>query len=485
MGRKRQCKVCKKPVSGHRGPWGKGKCRNSVSSQPKEDSISDCSDTPESPEKTNMDRVYIGDDLLKSQTDNPFIGPMVFDQQPDMALVLCDIQAKMDSMLQSVSQVCGSRSHVPEPRGAAKPGMTRDMSGSGNPQQGPHLATCSGARPKTSYTQQQAWPPVIDHSHSLQGMASGPHQATSHTPGINQQHAGGMPANYNSVQHGSTMTGGHSHSHAGEASHAAMCSCAQGMQASLPSQSIPGLRSIEGIQDLRQFSPVSSTPDKTLKAALCGEYINLDDFLNNLIVPNDTISDIQSYVDQSGNISYRQKYQKRRINDILTWLEAWAGYEATMISFQGPQLYSSMVSYRLKMIEFSKKYVWASVATLDMRHRASISRKSLDFAFIDPEMITSVLDATAIRPSAQRCLRCRSYNHTVKDCPFPGESIPTTKAKSKFANDICNNWNNLKCTFKTCRRQHICRQCKGPLPFEKCRSEGKCATATTKYAGNI
>ena len=67
---------------------------------------------------------------------------------------------------------------------------------------------------------------------------------------------------------------------------------------------LPGLVPVNQNQDFALLAPVPGIQDKTVKSALHGEWQNLQEWLFNPIVPNETLNDLQSYVDHSGSIQY-------------------------------------------------------------------------------------------------------------------------------------------------------------------------------------
>ncbi len=68
--------------------------------------------------------------------------------------------------------------------------------------------------------------------------------------------------------------------------------------------SVPGLRSTVGLTKYSSVHTIPGTPDKIIQQ---GEYVCLDEFLQNYTVNNTEVQDIQSYVDSSGNVTERNK----------------------------------------------------------------------------------------------------------------------------------------------------------------------------------
>ncbi len=145
----------------------------------------------------------------------------------------------------------------------------------------------------------------------------------------------------------------------------------------------------------------------SIKNALADEYISMESFLSNLHFAPDNAADLQTYVDNAANVGYKPKHQKRKIICHGDWLEAFTNYEQTMLNYHKCwNLYKSMSDYRTLITKYEKRYHWNAVQAFDMQHRASLSRKSVNFREVDFTLQSQVLDATAIKIGAPRCHRC-------------------------------------------------------------------------------
>jgi len=187
--------------------------------------------------------------------------------------------------------------------------------------------------------------------------------------------------------------------------------------------------------ELRTYCPIEGVPDATLKGALKGEFVYLDQFLLNLVVSPDCEGELCQYL-ENGQISYKPRRSKRKIVNLATWLEAWGNYERLMVRFHGLQeVYEHMAEYRAYICDCDKKYMWSAIAAYDIRHRAKLSRKSVYFSTADVTLQAQLLDASAIKSNALRCYRCKSFQHNVSECPFPQGAIqktaPTVSQKKK------------------------------------------------------
>ncbi len=230
---------------------------------------------------------------------------------------------------------------------------------------------------------------------------------------------------------------------------------------------------------------------------------------------HDTLTDVTSYIDKEGHVSYKTRFQKRKVSNQKLWDESWSAYTELMTMYHGVQVFKTMEHYRRAIAELDKKIIWPAVSALDLRHRCNLSKRSIDFSSVDANLKNMVLDSTAIKQYAIRCTKCRSTEHETHECdfpvlPLPAANPPGKKSGGKFggnrtsqhnggsdqlssqhgksaqsSSQICNNFNNNKCTSRNCTRAHIRRVCRGPLPFEVCQRQGKCASGKVQLAGPI
>ena len=249
-----------------------------------------------------------------------------------------------------------------------------------------------------------------------------------------------------------------------------------------PSSTIAqGMQISSHIQDNSWMEIAPHVSPKTIAAAQNGELINLVEFLPTTECYND---ESEVYV-TDGIMQSRPKRTKRTIDSCYTWLMAWSVYEQVIVE-KHHSVYSKFAKYRSLIQQCDRRYVWQSVYSYDVQFRAKCgAKKSFDFDNMDVTLYTTLLDATAIRGGGKQCARCRSYDHFVKNCPFPEEYSLAQTAKTKpqqrgtpskdkwFHQNIegCNNFQNGRCFYAGCTRAHVCRRCRGPEPFYKCPCE--------------
>ena len=160
------------------------------------------------------------------------------------------------------------------------------------------------------------------------------------------------------------------------------------------------------------------------------------------------------------------------------------GYESIVVN-RHPEAYGKLAKYRALIQNCDRRYLWHAVYAYDIRFWASCGvNKFFDFDHTDVTLYTTVLDATAIKASGRQCARCRSYDHQVRECPFPEETSMVlasmadkksrTHTKDKWFHDNtegCNNYQYGRCYFAGCKRAHVCRKCHGPEPSYKYKCE--------------
>ena len=69
-----------------------------------------------------------------------------------------------------------------------------------------------------------------------------------------------------------------------------------------------------------------------------------------------------------------------------------------------------------------KKFNWSAVQMYDIRLWAMCTHQGCSFITMDQALMATILDATAVKTSANKCFRCGSFNHLVDGCLFPQTS---------------------------------------------------------------
>ncbi len=207
---------------------------------------------------------------------------------------------------------------------------------------------------------------------------------------------------------------------------------------------------------------VLGVSQKDLDSSLQGEFGELNMYLPPVLASNSIpLTDIEPYLDNIGVVCYKQKRSTRKITNFSSWSEAWTRFSKFMVKYVGFHVHEHMADYYLFMLESEKKFAWSAIFVFDYRHRLNLSIKCsindrLAYACMDPMLLSTVLDVTAIKPNATKCSCCKAYDHLVSRCPFP------EMTKSAPGTEVCQNVNKEICRFReTCFRKHVCRVCGG------------------------
>lgn len=226
-------------------------------------------------------------------------------------------------------------------------------------------------------------------------------------------------------------------------------------------------------RNLPYFAEQVPVNDELRRNVYEGAYIDLNNF---------TMSSEEETFYVPTNMDKIQK-PKRRISSYHSWAAAWNIYEALLMEYN-PTVYKQCAEYRNFILDCSTKYQWESVALFDIKHRVKLSAsRSFNFGTIDHTLFITTFDASTIKKRGA-CFRCKRTDHLVKNCPFLEEmqTAPQPSATVKQSNtyqqspfsvfngkEICNKFQDAKCFYPECKRAHVCRICKGPAPYSRCR----------------
>ena len=219
---------------------------------------------------------------------------------------------------------------------------------------------------------------------------------------------------------------------------------------------------------------------KTVTSIVSGEYVNMSELLPYNDIPSEELLPVYH---RDGTMSFQPKRSRKYINDFDTWLVSWSIFEAILMH-KKPELYSKLCQYRMSIQKASRKYNWYAVMTYDKRFRTKLAEtRSFSYDTVDSMAYVSTLDAAAVRTDAKQCHRCKSLDHLVSDCPFPPEPTMAKDPRRKESSwrqkpkpetwyfnskEGCNNWQFDNCRYPGCKRAHVCKGCRGPVPLTRC-----------------
>ena len=259
---------------------------------------------------------------------------------------------------------------------------------------------------------------------------------------------------------------------------------------------VSGLTQVENMGDLSKLAPFEGIPDRTLRNAVSGMYVEIEHFIKPTSSILDDTSELHTVMDATtGHVSYKLKKPNKDIDNLFSWINAFLNYTKLMMAAHGVQVAQVMVDYVKHIMESERKYLWPCVYAFDIRHREAMSGIHVNFMHLDPTIVVSILDPLAVKCDA-RCLRCKSNTHDTVDCPLNksstnnalppqsstnnGNARHRSRSRGKSAKDICHKFNSTQCTYNPCRKQHVCIGCYGDLPFRECAKTGPC----NRFEGN-
>ena len=248
------------------------------------------------------------------------------------------------------------------------------------------------------------------------------------------------------------------------------------------------LKPVPEIIDWESLDILPEFQDQATRKALRGEFLPLETVLINVHSGTEDIK-LETYL-ENGQLLVKSRKTRRRVVDILSWLEAFNTYENLMCQFHGVEVYMIMSSYKNIMIDWARKYQWYYINCFDISNRSQKSGKSLDFADYSMVLFSSTFHAgTLLKSGNTGCFKCGKPDHVRANCPFResgGASYTSNRnTASKGASssqEICYNFNQNRCSYKWCSRAHVCVGCGSKISLEDCKKFGRCSAGASSGA---
>ena len=208
-------------------------------------------------------------------------------------------------------------------------------------------------------------------------------------------------------------------------------------------------------------------PREVASAAVSGAYADLSRFA----ISASSISDGECLTLKDGQIRVSARNSGKQILSYNVWLKAWLNYEELLVHHHpdGLSRHRELAAHRRRIHDAQDLHAWKAVYAYDTAIRLELSKsRSLAFSSPFPHLYVANLHAGTLKADAPKCFRCQSTGHVVKNCPFP-ENGPSSEGKeNKKKPEVCFNFNEQKCKFPYCNRQHVCKFCRGPKPSVIC-----------------
>ena len=250
----------------------------------------------------------------------------------------------------------------------------------------------------------------------------------------------------------------------------------QGNLVDVPGTNGRDLSNMEPLPSLQRTETWGNLPPKTLKTALRGECISLED-LSDSNMTHEPVQ-VETYMDSDFNVTHKTTSNKgkKSIDNIVKWLEAWTVYEQILVSHFGLAMFKEMSEYKRFILEQEKKYVFSAVYAYDSRHRAALSSKSLRFTQINATLMHQCFEAISSKMSLVNEKRVEKQGDSEPQPFQPPPSAEAKTSKKPKSKSVCLKFNDLLCNDISCTRRHICRGCRGEKPYLTCIKTGKCAS---------
>ena len=221
-----------------------------------------------------------------------------------------------------------------------------------------------------------------------------------------------------------------------------------------PPHRIPGLRPVPADISELDLPYVEGLPERTLRQALEGQYVQIDHFLENIVYDIEGEGALEVITGEEGQIACRQKRGRRGVYNLVSWLEAFENYTRVMVNFHGVNLFNSFSAYKTVIIDYDRMYLWKAVHKFDMRHRNRKGGRSVDFHNIDLLLAGLIMNNLVMKTEATRCSICGDFKHIYQACPFqdaPGaqsrgsgrRSTSLVHASSHAANHTSHKTNEI------------------------------------------
>ena len=196
------------------------------------------------------------------------------------------------------------------------------------------------------------------------------------------------------------------------------------------------------------FSPI---PAKTVSQIVAGKYVRLGDLLSVNIVQ--TKPESQAFLDRHLVFLPKAKKQRRSIEDIVTWSEAFTIF-MLILTLYFPPRWKDLTSYKLFILrtycQFSGR-VWLAYDQAFRQHAAAT--KLIDWLTMNVQLYNFHPAGTSV---------CSGSGGSLSELPEP--------SGADSSQVICQSWNRSHCSaqFASCQFAHRCSTCAGSNHGSEC-----------------
>jgi len=199
------------------------------------------------------------------------------------------------------------------------------------------------------------------------------------------------------------------------------------------------------------FSPV---PAKLVAQIVAGKYVDLSELLAVNLVQKDP--EPQLLLDGRLVLTSQPKKQRRRIEDIASWMEAFAIFSLILVS-SFPHRWKDLMQYQLLILRTYRHFsgrVWLAYDQAFREHAAAT--RLTDWSSMNVQLFNFHAAGSSVRSSSLT---------TSTELPEP--------PGSSSSSILCKSWNKGRCMapFSFCRYAHRCSACSGAHRASSCSNQ--------------
>ena len=159
------------------------------------------------------------------------------------------------------------------------------------------------------------------------------------------------------------------------------------------------------------YSPV---PAKLVSQILAGKYIDLNDLLPANLLPISADSEPQLMLDGRLVLTSQPKKPKRRLEDIVSWIEAFSVYTMVLTAYY-PHRWRDLLSYKLLIIRTYRNFTGKAWLNYDQAFREHAAAMNItDWSQINVQLYHYQTAGSASRQASV----CRSWNRGHCSSPY-------------------------------------------------------------------
>ena len=204
-----------------------------------------------------------------------------------------------------------------------------------------------------------------------------------------------------------------------------------------------------------------------------------------------------SLMQEGPSTSQERRKSKKKVTDIVTWLECFAMYVGVMAGAH-PKSVPELMAYMITILRTSQDFEDPAWITYDLAfRRQAAATNNRQWSRLNPTLY-SICTAGKAR-KVTRCELCLNSDHTTKECASLADSDPDVGTRVKAIESvilamsgqtptgtgnhsrqprglppICQLFNRKRCWFRRCKFRHVCMICGGDKPaVECCRKLGQ------------